>query len=88
MTSIEKVRFAEQQVIAVATGRSDRIDCPFCCATTTRQQMLLCCEAMADLTDVVLDRIDIGDSLSIAQEAVGRQRQLADRYRQNLISLN
>lgn len=88
MTSIEKVQAAEQQVIAVANGRADHIDCPFCGEVNTRQQMLVCCTPLADLIDAVMDRIEAGEAVTQAREIVDRARHLADRQRQNMIVLN
>lgn len=88
MTAVEKVKFAEQQIIAVANGRLERIDCPFCHEITTRQQMLICCEPMAELTDAILDRIEAGENISQAREIVDRARHMADQQRQNMIVLN
>ena len=88
MTAVEKVKVAEQQIIAVANGRLDRIDCPFCGTISTRQHFLLCCDTMAEMTEAVLDRIETGENIAMAAEAVGRARQLADRQRQSMIVLN
>lgn len=88
MTSIEKLKFAEQQIINIANGRAAQIDCPFCHETTTRQKMLICCEPMADLTDAILHRIEAGENIAMAKEAVDRARYMADRQRQNMIVSN
>lgn len=88
MTALEKVRSAESQIIAVATGRADHIDCPFCQTTTTQKEMLLCCDELADMTDVILDRIETGETTAIAKEAAGRAMDAMSRNPRRLVSLN
>ena len=72
MTPIEKVKFAEMQIIAIANGRLDRIDCPFCGTISTPAEFLLCCDELAEMADIILDRIETGESVTHAKEVADR----------------
>lgn len=71
MTPVEKVQEAERQLVAVISGQSEEVSCPFC-GLTSRSPQPLCCDHLAFMADSIMNRQQVGLQLEIAHEAMDR----------------
>ena len=75
MNPREKVIEAERQVRGILEGHSNVIQCPFCGLESDEENGLLCCDAMAEVSDAVLNHAEFKQQI----EVVGRVMEAMDK---------